>query len=253
MKKIEQWVQVLLDNIQESLVEAHKNKICGLWYGDSGKKEECGTGNILKYKNKFYILTCEHVATDFFRSNNAYIAFRDKTQIHKDDLDYVDKDSNLDVALISPRKDLQFNDYFTIDDFEFIPDFSNRNLQGDAFFLFGFPAEYVDIENLRRDYTPLAYLTDLYSGREATENILYLNYPGSPDEVDISGPHEKLPEAFGLSGSLIFNVSKDILDSGNVWDTSKSKIVAIQYAVSDKKYIVCGNTKCLNYLKPFTN
>lgn len=47
----------LRDAAHSALTEAIKPKICSI--SDS-------TGNIIKYKNKFYIVTCKHVANDFF-------------------------------------------------------------------------------------------------------------------------------------------------------------------------------------------
>ena len=66
------------DQIEKSMKTAlmERSKLRSCYMNDS-------TGNLISYKDKKYIVTCRHVADDFFNSNKPYVLLRDNKKYLK--------------------------------------------------------------------------------------------------------------------------------------------------------------------------
>ena len=127
------------NEITTAIGNAAKKYTCFFWYGEYGTEENVGTGTLIKHGNEHYILTCEHVATEFFRSENAVIAFGNAEYLNSTEVKYFRKTKRDDLALLKLKdsKKLENLSPKTIDDFAF----KYLNIDHEAlYYLCGFPA-----------------------------------------------------------------------------------------------------------------
>lgn len=228
----------LLENTTHTaLTDRIKPKICSI---------NDAVGNILRYKGKFYIVTCKHVADDFFSQNHHYIILRGNNRIYSDRLKYITSTSNLiDIALIEILDSSQITEYFEEDDIEIIDDYGNNEFENSVFFIFGFP-EQLYFNKDGKQYIPwMSYMTIKSKNKKSDNNFIYLDYEINVEKNIINDKKLKtiLPKAPGLSGAFIFKI--DRFEKKDLWYPSFAKAIAVQSAWNKKSWIKGSNIKFL--------
>lgn len=206
------------------------------------------TGNLLSYNNKKYIITCRHVADDFFSNKKQYVLLRDNKKIFKDDLKYFSlTKEQIDIAVIEILKQDEVTNFYTLEDFEFINDFNQSVTNKTSYFIFGYPAQLTFEKDGREFITWMSYLTSKSESIASTQDFLYLDYERESEKNIITekGIQTILPKASGLSGAFIFKVEIFQEKKDKLWLPSFAKIVAIQSSWNKTNWIKDCNTKYL--------
>jgi len=156
--------RLLHNTTHTALTERMKPKICSI---------NDAVGNILRYRQKLYIVTCKHVADDFFSQNHQYIILRGNSRIYTDNLKYIaSTNSEIDIALIEILHSSQVSEYFEEDDFEIIDDYNNKEIENTVFFIFGFP-EQLYFNKDGKQYIPwMSYMTIKSKDKKSDEIII---------------------------------------------------------------------------------
>ncbi len=211
---------------------------CFLWYGEYESEECVGTGTLVKHKNEYYILTCEHVATEFFTSKNAIIVFGNAEYLNSTEVKYFRKSKRDDLALLRLKdsKKLENLSPKTIDDFAFKDLDTNHEA---LYYLCGFPAEEVKASQNKRNFMGLTTFT-VAIRKMCTKNKLFLEYEENETNYPLASPK-------GYSGSLIFEYinPSSAQKKGKIWYPTLGKAVSIQYKSDMSTYIVGTTIKIL--------
>jgi hypothetical protein len=227
----------LLDNVTHTaLTERMKTKVCSI---------NDAVGNILRFNDKIFIVTCKHVADDFFKRDQGYIILRDNTRIYSNQLRYISSTKDfIDIALIEILNTENINDFFEGNDLLILDDFKSE-FEKSLFFIFGFPAQLY-FQKEEKEYIPwISYMTIKSNNIESNENFLYLDYDINSEKNIINEKElkTKLPKAPGLSGAFIFKINT--FDKNEIWHPSFAKAVAIQSTWNGKNWIKSSNIKYL--------
>jgi len=127
-------IRLLHNTSHTALTERVKPKVCAI---------NDAVGNIFRYQNKLYVVTCKHVADDFFSRNDQYIILRGNSRIYSDKLKYLASTNNLiDIALIEILDSNQTIDFFEEDDLEIVNDLSKDDFENSVFLFLVFPNNY---------------------------------------------------------------------------------------------------------------
>lgn len=159
----------LLDNVTHmALIERMKQKICLL---------NDAVGNLFKFNNKLYVVTCKHVADGFFYQNHPYLLLRDNTRIYSENLKYVSSSNDsIDIALIEILNRSQINECFEPFDLQIIEDFNNNELENSVYFILGFPKQ-LHFTKDEKEFIPwMSYMTIKSKNVKSDANFLYLDY-----------------------------------------------------------------------------
>lgn len=231
------------DQIENSMKSAmmERSKIRSCFINDS-------TGNLFSYNDKKYIVTCRHVADDFFNNKKQYVLLRDNKKIFKDDLKYFARtNENIDIAVIEILKQDEINNYYTIEDFEFVDDFNQAVTNETSYFIFGYPAQ-LTYENDGKEFILwMSYLTLKSESISSTQDFLYLDYVIESEKNIVSekGIKTILPKAHGLSGAFIFKIEPFKEQKEKLWMPSFAKIIALQSSWNKTNWLKGCNTKYL--------
>jgi len=223
-----------------AISNAAKNYTCFFWYGEYGAEENVGTGTLIKHGNDFYILTCEHVATEFFKSENAIIALGNAEYLDSSEAKYFRKSKRDDLALLKLKDSKKLGNLSpkTISDFAF----KNLNTDHEAlYYLCGFPAEEVKAIENKRDFKGFTYFA-VSINKMCTKNKLYLEY----DKSDSKYP---LPAPKGCSGSLIFEYinPSSAQRKGKIWYPTLGKAVSVEHKSDSNTYIIGTTVRMLKW------
>ena len=191
--------QLINNEINNALTERVRARICEI---------SDGTGNIINYNGKIYIVTCKHIADDFFKDNNSYVILRNNDRIYKKQLKYYNHTKDyLDIALISVLDTNLVKDCFELQDFDAIDDFSKHSFSETNLFICGFPSQISFTKNSQKNILYFSYGTIISDTKPSDENFIYLSYNReSESNITREGLVTKLPKAPGLSGAFIFKV-----------------------------------------------
>jgi hypothetical protein len=226
--------QDITNCVLSTCFEYVEKRICAIWYRTDSGKEEIGTGNLVKFKGKLYIISAGHVAEDADKAKDCKFVFHSGKILLKKDVSIVFflNDESSDVGIFEIASPDEFESYFEYTNLDF--NFCNSLKQ--SYILCGFPSEYAKVGANQRRFTPLRYATNFQSEEL---NFVYLDYPNTQPSAIIT-THESgiLPKAFGLSGGFIIEPS--VFSSGKLWSPSTSKIFAIQSAYVDGKRLKCS-------------
>jgi hypothetical protein len=206
------------------------------------------TGNLLSYNNKKYIITCRHVADDFFNKKRPYVLLRDNKRIYTENLIYQScTNKELDIAVIEIIKQDQINYFYTKDDFEIIDDFSQILNNNISYFIFGYPFQLKYEEDGKDFILWMSYLTVKNKTVSSTQDFIFLDYQRESEKNIIveKGLKTILPKAHGLSGAFIFKIEQFKEDNITLWSPSFAKIIAIQMGWNKKSWLKGSNTKHL--------
>ncbi len=230
--------QKLNSEIHNALTERIRSRSCEI---------SDGTGNIIKYDGKIYIVTCKHIADDFFKANNSYVILRNNDRIYKNQLKYYCHTKDyLDIALISVLDNDLVKVYYELNDFDAIDDFNKYDFSKTNLFICGFPSQISFIKNSRKNILYLSYGTIISDTKPSDENFIYLSYNRESDSnITREGLITKLPEAPGLSGAFIFKVETFKGELTDIWQPSLAKIIAIQTDWNKKNWLKATNIKYL--------
>jgi len=231
--------RLLHNTTHTALTERMKPKICAI---------NDAVGNIFRYRQKLYIVTCKHVADDFFSQNHQYIILRGNSRIYRDNLKYIaSTNSAIDIALIEILHSSQVSEYFEEDDLEIIDDYDNKEIENAVFFIFGFP-EQLYFNKDGKQYIPwMSYMTIKSKNKKSDGNFIYLDYEVNNEKNIINEKKLKsiLPKAPGLSGAFIFKVDRFEGEKNELWKPSIAKAIAIQSTWNEKSWIKGSNIKYL--------
>ena len=227
----------LLDNVTHTaLTERMKSKICSI---------NDAVGNILRFRGKLFIVTCKHVADDFFNQNRPYIILRNNTRIYSNQLKYISSTTDsIDIAIIEILNTNMIDDCFEENDLLILSDFKSE-FKNSLFFIFGFP-EQLYFQKEGKEFIPwISYMTLKSNSKESNESFLYLDYDINSEKNIINEKELKtrLPKAPGLSGAFIFKIDK--FDKNEIWYPSFAKAIAIQSTWNKKSWIKGTNVKYL--------
>ena len=231
------------DQIEKSMKTAlmERSKLRSCYINDS-------TGNLISYKDKKYIVTCRHVADDFFNSNKPYVLLRDNKKIFKENLNYYGKtNKEIDIAIIEILEHGEISHFYTIEDFEITNDFSHISNNKLSYFVFGYPFQLKYEDNGKEIILWMSYLTLKSKSISSTPDFIYLDYERENEKNIIveKGLKTILPKAPGLSGAFIFKIKQFAEDNNTLWLSSFAKIIAIQLGWNKKSWLKGSNTKHL--------
>lgn len=227
------------NTMKTALMERSKLRTC--YINDS-------TGNLLSYNNKKYIITCRHVADDFFNKKMPYVLLRDNKKIYTKNLIYQSRtNGELDIAIIEIIGHDEINYLYTKEDFEIIDDFSQNLNKKISYFIFGYPFQLKYEDNGKEIILWMSYLTVKNMLVLSTKDFIYLDYQRESEKNIIveKGLKTILPKASGLSGAFIFKIEQFKEDKSILWLPSIAKIVAIQSGWNEKSWLKGSNTKHL--------
>jgi len=231
------------DQIENSMKSAmmERSKIRSCFINDS-------TGNLFSYNDKIYIITCRHVADDFFNNKKQYVLLRDNKKIFKDDLKYFARtNESIDIAVIEILKRDEINNCYTMEDFEFVDDFNQAVINETSYFIFGYPAQLTYESDGKEFILWMSYLTLKSESISSTQDFLYLDYKIESEKNIVSEKRIKtiLPKAHGLSGAFIFKIEQFKEQKEKLWMPSFAKIIAIQSSWNKTNWLKGCNTKYL--------
>ena len=229
---------------QNALNDKYPNRICVLWY-KAGEKEKIGTGNLFEFSGNQFIITCEHVASEFFKASEGECKFAEKETIYRNNLELVYADGVNDLAIMKLKTKLDSEDYFTYNDIEVYEDFGDSKFDKSTFYVCGIPSELTDFGKTKRYTNKFSFLTLAYGEKKSTSEYLFLDYPKISGDVEIDPALDTLPEPRGMSGSFVILVPSPILDKENIWSLDKAKVVAMLTMSDNRKYVKCANIKHL--------
>jgi len=227
------------NKMKTALMERSKDRSCFI---------NNATGNLLSYNDKKYIITCRHVADEFFSNSDGNVLLRGNKKISKSDLKYVTRTSNsIDIAIIEILKCDAKLIFYTTEDFEIIDNFNQSDDDKTSFFVFGYPSQLKYEKDGNEFILWMSYLTLMNKSISSTKDFLYLDYPTESEMNIISERDLKtiLPEARGLSGAFIFKIKIFKEEKAKLWLPSLAKIVAIQSTWNKKSWLKGCNTKYL--------
>jgi hypothetical protein len=227
------------NSMKSALMERCKSRSC--FINDS-------TGNLFSYNSKMYIVTCRHVADDFFTNKEQCVLLRDNKKIFKDDLIYFARtNKNIDIAVIEILKQDVVTNFYTKEDFDFIDNFNQVAINKTSYFIFGYPAQLTFEKKGREFILWMGYLTLKSESISSTQDFLYLDYKRESEKNIITEKRIKtiLPKASGLSGAFIFKVKVFQEKKDKLWLPSFAKIVAIQSSWNKTNWLKGSNTKKL--------
>ena len=211
-----------------------------------------GTGNLFKYNNKTYIVTCKHIADGILSEKNFEVLLRKNLRIKKEKLDYKYCSSlEIDIGVIEILDENIEVNYYTIDNFGFIEDFREADFSKSNFFLLGYPYDLSFQTDRGKDILHISYMTLLKKNKPVTKDFLFVDYNRTVETNRIieSELNYKLPHPSGMSGSLLFQVKVFEGSKEKIWSPDQIKIVGIQQSW-DKlgNWIKCSNIKYLKEL-----
>ena len=121
-------------NARHTLTEYARSRTCSLG--------GVGTGNVVRVRDRAFVVTAKHVADDFYRLKRPRVIFRHNYKILSEQLEYISStDDNLDIALLAVaglNTEVVSYDY---DDFEFIDDFRTYSFDRVNLQVYGFPKQ----------------------------------------------------------------------------------------------------------------
>jgi hypothetical protein len=220
---------------RRALTELARSRTCSLG--------GIGTGNLLRVRERAFIVTAKHVADHFYKLKRPRIIFRHNYKILSEQSEYVSStDDNVDIALIAVN-DLKAEAVsYGYEDFKFIDDFRTYNFDRVNLQVCGFPAQLQHKGDADLFYSWMSYTTTPCLDPAATKDFLFCHYPiCSPVRDSQTGDKVTLPAARGLSGAFILAIPAQADQSAVIWSPTAAKVIAIQIAWDKKNYIKCSN------------
>ncbi len=207
-----------------------------------------GTGNLIRIGNRSFIVTCRHVATDFFKLPFSYIILRDNHRIPKSQLCLIAQtDLNIDIAIIEIKGTYTARGVFTPSDFQLIDDFSSFDFSNTNVILCGLPSDIAQRDEEGNVYHVLmSFMTLPHKTIRQEVDYFYCEYPTVKHVVENQSVRRlKLPPAPGLSGSFILKVSQFDGTKEDFWLPSFAKVFAIQQSWDESSFVKGSNLKYL--------
>ncbi len=226
------------EQARNSLTEYAKSRMCLVG--------SIGTGNLVQINGKKYIVTCKHVADDFFKMESAVITLKSNEKVNIDKLNYVGSLDSFDTALIEILDDTIQEIFYEQSDFIFIDDFREYNFNEEDLHLCGFPFAHRYENDLNRWRFWFSYLT-IPILNKTEKDFIYCDYPMNANVDRFKGNHKtKLPPANGLSGSFVHLVSTSNIANNEIWSLRFVKVIAMQISWNTKSHLKCVN---INHIK----
>ena len=211
-----------------------------------------GTGNLLRYKNRIYIVTCQHIADDILKVKDFEVILQGNIKLKKDKLgDVISTTSKMDISLIEIFDSKLKIDCYRIDNFEFIEDFTKADFSRTNFFLLGYPDSLSFKSDKGKNLLHMSYMTLLSKNKPSTKDFLFVDYNRSVESNRIidTDLNYNLPHPGGMSGSFLFQVKVFEAKQNEIWTPPIVKIIGIQQSFDRiGNWIKCSNIKYLKEL-----
>ena len=167
-----------------------------------------GAGNVLRVRDRAFIVTAKHVADEFYRLKRPRIIFYHNYKVLSEQLEYIcSTDDNLDIALITVNNLNAEVVSYGYEDFDFIDDFRTYNFDRVTLQVCGFPKQLQRKSETNLFYSWMSYRTTPCPHPPATKDFLFCHYPmNSPVQDSRAGDEVVLPSAPGLSGGFILKM-----------------------------------------------
>ena len=233
MKKIDLTSKVL--PILHNYIGARS---CIFLYQFTNGDRRCGSGGIVRKNGELYILTCKHVADDFYKGNWGRIILSTGKQFDRSSFSYNSSSNDYDLALLgasSISSDILVS-YNYPQDFDLV----NKDIMGKSFILCGISAELTKDKLRYNAFVTLSFTTNYLSH---DDHFMKVDYPRNDPSEIISEDIDRLPDPHGLSGALILH--PDDFESNTLWSPTTSKIVGVQIASDCNSYLKCSLVKNL--------
>ncbi|MGI9175538.1 MAG: hypothetical protein ACR2GR_09505 [Rhodothermales bacterium] len=230
-----------------ALSEHTKRRMCLI--GGVGENNDFtyGTGNTLCYEGNFYIVTCKHVADDFFRAqSNSQIILWGNRKYDSTLFSYFQQtDDNIDIAVIKVDASVDIQDFYTDEDFEIIDHFGQHDFSKVNVFVSGLPGSlsYEDDAGIQHRWFSLLTLP---SKERSSSDFLYCDFDfKSPKYLNQQGLQKGLPNPQGMSGCFALSVPPSSIPAQNIWSPNEFKVIGLQVSWNQESWIKCSNIKHL--------
>jgi len=221
------------EQVRNSLTEYAKSRMCLVG--------SIGTGNLVSINGKKYIITCKHVADDFFKMESSVITVKSNKKIDHDNLNYVGCSDLYDTAVIEILNDTIQEIFYEHSDFHFIDDFREYNFNEDDLHLCGFPFSLRYENDSSRWRFWFSYLT-IPILNKTEKDFIYCDYPMDAEADRFKGNFKTtLPPANGLSGSFVHLIGSSNISKNDIWTLRFVKVIAMQISWNTKSHLKCVN------------
>ncbi len=221
---------------QNSLTEFARARTCVI-----GK---AATGNVVKWKNEIFVVTCDHVAHDFVNGHlGENILLKNNIKFSYENFSLAAYTKKYDIAVLQCKNRIDTSFYYEIENFNFLEDFSIQDFSETNFFFCGYPGEIVERDEKGIGFKYFTYMTISHKNIPHQNDFLYCEYPVNAFVIDnISGQRRHPPNPKGMSGSFVFQLKKF---TGKIWSPDFAEIVAMQIEWDEKSFLKCSNIKFL--------
>jgi len=212
---------------------------------------EGATGNLLRYKKEFYIITCKHVADVFFDNNDSEVILRNNFRIKKNRLKYVQRTNNdIDIAVLKLMDNKLESGYFSIENFEFIDDFSTHSFKESLFFICGYPENINFVKDDKKYILYMTYLTERSDIKSPTKDFIFIQYNQNSESNRVvkTKLKSKLPNPKGMSGAFLLKLNTFKRKKEELWTPYLAKVIGIQISWNKKNLLKCSNIYYLRKL-----
>ena len=227
-----------LDSLaQTAMTERIRSRLCSVG--------GIGTGNLVYFQGRRFIVTCRHVADSFFSGNGPYVILRDNQRIQRTDVEYVDRTNDeIDTAIIEILDDELECEFFEERDLKVIDDFSEYPLDEVNLLFCGFPSHLSRETEQGIGHMWMSYMTLVSEERQPSENFLYCSYEmEEPVNLNKEDVKTKLPRAPGLSGAFMLEVAPHEGDQADLWSPDDVKVIALQRSWDRHSWVKGVNVK----------
>lgn len=220
---------------RKSLIEYSKARMCLV--------ASIGTGNLISNNGKKYIITCKHVADEFFQMKTPVVTLLSNKKIGIDKLNYIGSSDKFDIAVIEVYDNTITDVFYEPIDFQTIEDFTNYNFEEADLHLCGFPFSFrYETESERERYW-FSYLTVPIKSK-TEKDFIYCDYPVGKDlTIFNSSDKSKLPDPKGMSGSFLHLIDAPATKENEIWSLKFVKVIAMQISWNIKSHLKCVNIK----------
>ena len=179
-----------------------------------------GTGNLLNVGNRNFIVTCKHIAEQFFNSGRTYVVLRDNVRISLKNMKLLlVTEDDLDIALIEILGEFHSRGVYSLNDLLIIEDFAKYDWENTYLVICGLPGDLVQRDrsgDFHHFY--LSFLTIPHKSMKHSENFIYVDYSMKKEMIEIQSKSKiNLPKAPGLSGSFILKIGQFDSQKKELW------------------------------------
>lgn len=241
--------EITIQTVQEIHAAASLHRLCVvIAYPSREAAPEPGTGTAVRHCGELFVVTCAHVAKDFFGMHGGELLFRQKPRIPRTECSLPFCDESMDLAVIHIHRTaaakLSTLQPLTVSDFGSNAHFQQATARSKLHYVVaGFPGALAKIQTDKH----LIELSPMVIGTKAKRRRgmrLELNYEHALKD-------HKLVAAEGMSGALVFEMHEP--QSSTLWQPGVA--IAVQHAWNEvNKALVCSPVSpCIDAILRFCN